>query len=537
MSTRDDTPAVRTVRSVLTAAIVLLLGSVQTAAIVLLLALVAISPWPFGSANPSGQFAIALALVVLVALWTVHAVHTRRLEFRTDTVSICLAGLVLLSASQLIRLPDGIGRVLSPNAVEWRHALLPEMPELLPGEAEAGLTRRSGWAPLSVAPAATEDLLVQFLALFLLYSVARNFAIERRSLERLAWVGFATGTALALVALAQHLSGERERIYWRYDTGGPVFGSFVNKNHFAFQIHLFVGLGIGLFVRIAQRDRLQSPLAAGLLSGLGLMVVAVWFSQSRGGVIALIAATLLTAAVARIARKDTAANERRIGLVLLGGVLFIALALTAWLGWGAALDRFASVWQGTADNRSHIWRRAWPLVGKFPLVGVGGGGYSAAELASRTVYEGAFLSVSAHNEYLEALIEGGIARFALTIALVVGAVGTAIRRYRQTQDPLLLGCVFGLSAVAIHSVGEFGIHTPSIALDDCHRGGICCGKHASKKSGPGRSAAEECRFRTISTLAPLLALCAHRLRGLYRSRIPLARIAVGSVCRLAGVTR
>src|SRR4029078_9360133 len=97
------------------------------------------------------------------------------------------------------------------------------------------------------------------------------------SLERLAWVGFATGTALALMALAQHLSGDREQIYWRYDTGGPVFGPFVNKNHFAFQIHLFAGLGAGLFLRIAQRNGLQSALAPGLLGGLGLMLVAVGF--------------------------------------------------------------------------------------------------------------------------------------------------------------------------------------------------------------------------------------------------------------------
>jgi tetratricopeptide (TPR) repeat protein len=102
-------------------------------------------------------------------------------------------------------------------------------------------------------------------------------------------------------------------------------------------------------------------------------------------------------------------------------------------------------------------------VARFPLVGVGGGGYSIAELTTRTVYESSF-SVSAHNEYLEALIEGGVVRFALTIALVVSAVWSITQRYRRSRDPLLLGSILGLGAVAIHSIGEFGIHTPSAAI-------------------------------------------------------------------------
>jgi hypothetical protein len=235
---------------------------VRTAAFVLLLALVAMSPWPFGSANPGGQFVLALGLFALIALWVAHGVYTRRLAYCSDAISVCLLGLVIVTAIQLIPLPESIARVISPKAVEWRRALVPETAEQLPGEAESAIAPRSAWIRLSVAPTATEDLLLQFLAAFLIYAVARNFAFDRRALGRLAWVGFATGVALALVALAQHLSGERERIYWRFDTGGPVFGSFVNKNHFAFQINLFAGLGIGLFLMVAQREGLKSPLAS-----------------------------------------------------------------------------------------------------------------------------------------------------------------------------------------------------------------------------------------------------------------------------------
>ena len=105
----------------------------------------------------------------------------------------------------------------------------------------------------------------------------------------------------------------------------------------------------------------------------------------------------------------------------MGGVVLAVGLLTAWLGWEQVLHRFASLWQGTADNRSHVWARAWGLVQQFPLTGVGAGGYSAAELATRAAHDGSYVSVSAHNEYLEAQIEGGLLRFALTVGLADGS--------------------------------------------------------------------------------------------------------------------
>ena len=40
---------------------------------------------------------------------------------------------------------------------------------------------------------------------------------------------------------------------------------------------------------------------------------------------------------------------------------------------------------------------------------------------TRTTYDGSYISTTAHNEYLEAAIEGGVVRFALTVALAVAA--------------------------------------------------------------------------------------------------------------------
>ena len=67
--------------------------------------------------------------------------------------------MVLLTAFQLVPLPESIVRVLSPTTVEWHRALTPEFAELLPGE--SALPARGSWLPITVAPAATENLLVR----------------------------------------------------------------------------------------------------------------------------------------------------------------------------------------------------------------------------------------------------------------------------------------------------------------------------------------------------------------------------------------
>jgi len=430
------------------------------------------SPWAFGCADPVGEFVLVTGIAALVLLWAAHAVVSRRILYTSDPVSICLLGLVLLTALQLVPLPESVVRFVSPTRAAWHRTLTPELPELLPGEADSATLARPTRLPLTLSPAATEDLLVELLAVFLAYAAARNFVVpghEAGAFRRLAWAGFVTGAALALLGLAQHLSGTRTLIYWRVDGGGPVFGPFANKNHFAFQVHLFGGLAAGLFLCVARRGNWRVPVGLALLGGLGLMAAGVAFSQSRGGMLAGFVAACLTVAVACSVRRERQFGSLGSpGWVLVIGVVVVAVALISWFGWSAVADRLLTLGNGATDGRETSWRAAFPLVGKFPAVGVGGGGIARAEPLVRTRTDFALEFNTLDNEYLEALVEGGIVRCALTLSLAFFAVWAAVAAYRRDprkpDAPLLLGCVFGLSAVAIQSAVDFGIHIPSISL-------------------------------------------------------------------------
>lgn len=433
---------------------------------ILLLGLVALSPWAYGCVTPAALLALSLGIFTLALLWAANSLLTKRFSYTPDVVSCCLLGLVLLAAAQLVPLPVAVARILSPAAVEWHRTLVPEALEVLPDETQPEPPSR--WVKLSAAPAATEELLAALVAVFLVYTAARNFvafADPKESLRQLAWVAFAVGMLLALLGLLQGFSKDRTNNLWTSSEGKP-FGPFVNKNHFAFQMNLFLGLAAGLFVSVMQRRRgWRSPLAMGLLGGLGVMVTALAFSESRGGVLAAIASAVFVGVVAWLReREQKTKSETKAGLVLGIGIVVVAGLMTAWIGVSTVVDRMGTLFGDKADNRTADWRSVWPLVERFPLTGVGGGALIWAEPTVRTRSDITYVFNTMDNEYLEALVEGGFPRFLLTLGLGVAAVWVAVRGYRRTGDPLLLGCAFGLTAIAIHSAGDFGLHTGSVAI-------------------------------------------------------------------------
>jgi O-antigen ligase len=330
--------------------------------------------------------------------------------------------------------------------------LADEAPEPVPG--------RSHWIPLSVAPLETQRLAGQLAAITLVYLGGRLLVGRGGQLHyQLAWAACGTGLLLSLTGIIQYLSGERERIYGHFVTDGPSFGPFVNKNHFAFQLELLLGLSLGLWLAEWRRYGWRSPATVGVFFILGLMLSAVVLSQSRGGVLALIVSLILASllAVSQVSYRRTLG----VGVILLIGA---SAAWLLWLGNEAVLSRLATLWQAEADNRTPLWQNAWRLILLFPLTGTGGGGYTIAELATRPYHAGPIISTTAHNEYLEAWIEGGILRGATTLLLVFFALRHALRAYRLQGEALDLGLFMALSAVAVHSIIDAGIHVPSVAL-------------------------------------------------------------------------
>src|SRR5262249_51207341 len=141
-------------------------------------------------------------------------------------------------------------------------------------------------------------------------------------------------------------------------------------------------------------------------------------SLSRGGLLALLGGFL----VSLLILLWRSARFTQLGTALL--VLFLALGLVVWFGLNQVQERLATVWKGEAleENRFTMWAYVLPLTKDFPLWGTGYGTFGYVEPLRRGPQEDPTLFWQhAHNDYLQALIEGGAVRLLLSglaIALV-----------------------------------------------------------------------------------------------------------------------
>ncbi len=165
-----------------------------------------------------------------------------------------------------------------------------------------------------------------------------------------------------------------------------------------------------------------------LLGAVPVLAVGLAASESRGGLIAAIAATLAAVVV----------FKRQRGLVLVFAVTAITM-IGAWFVISpSAWDRVTATENG-GSGRSDLWAVAWRMVEDKPIFGVG--------LNNYTVVAGDYLQNSAgisrgdlivddrevvHNAYLQLLAETGIVGLALLLVLVSGSMRAAwgaVRRF------------------------------------------------------------------------------------------------------------
>ncbi len=441
--------------------------SVRAAGEVLILAVVALAAWPFGSVDPLHEFFLSLAVLALAGLWSVHTALTGRLVFRPDVASLALAGLVAWTSFQLLPLPEGVVGVVSPGRADWHRTLLPATDEVFPGE--TGGATRAAFVPLSVNPAATRALLARLLGVLVVYAVARNWLADRESLPRLLGTLLATGVALAAFAVWRAAAGPPDPGSWFGPLKSSSYGPFVNRNHYSDYAALCVGGGLGLLLARPTAGDWVTPRRLLVLAAAGFVLLSVPPSLSRGGILSTVAAGAGAWVLSRVGRDDVAGGWGRLALA---GAVGLALVAAATLGTAAVEARFVALGERdtlTAEGRFTTWRNTLTaVVPRFPVAGTGGGTFEAVELTVRT--DPRFPEQNyefAHNEYVEALVEGGAVRLGLTLLLaggVLGAVGRgAIERRGRSVGGPLLGLWFGLAVVAFHAVTDFGVHLPAVS--------------------------------------------------------------------------
>jgi len=257
-------------------------------------------------------------------------------------------------------------------------------------------------------------------------------------------------------------------------------GTYINRNHFAGLLELtlpFV-LASGFYSFQIWSERRQAGLdrcasaersSAGVRSIFYLfltviMVVAIIFSRSRGGILAAVFSIVFIGLLAQV--------KVRQKVWMLGIFLFLVCVVGygLWIGLDPVLARFEQTREPgylQLEGRMATWKDALPLVRDYPVVGTGLGTFALGFRRYQTGLVSFFVD-HAHNDYLEFAADTGLLGAALLLlpilyllAKMIASFFNDTRRYRRA---VTLGCIGSTLALLIHSVTDFNLQIPANAL-------------------------------------------------------------------------
>lgn len=416
-------------------------------AFLILCSAIILSALAFGTVHYWAQAIFFLGAVTILTLWVVDSWILGSFRISLNILQLPLLGFLLLGFVQLLPLRSAGNTSALPIS----------------------LTRS-----LSLDPNATRLVLIELTALLIYFVATLIFLDTPKRLHLLVRTITIFGFFLAIFGLTQSIVSPT-KIYWiRELSQSTAFGPFINRHHFAGYMELTLALPLGLLFSgaIEKEKRFIYLFVA------GLMGVALIMTNSRGGLISLVAEILFLAATMGFRRHhkkkhESKPQEPRIKSAAIKAGLGLALVLALFggvvlLGGEEALSRFVGS-VNTDDpttGRAHFWGVTVDIIKNHPLIGTGLGAFGVVY----TGYDsrnGLYRLEQAHNDYLQILSDAGILGAALGLFFVISLFRIGFNR-RESRDDfrrgVATGALAGCFGVLVHSFFDFTLHTPSNAL-------------------------------------------------------------------------
>lgn len=405
---------------------------------------IALSALAYGTVHAWALAVFFIGSVLLLILWVVDSWILGAVRISKNILQLPIIGLLALGLVQLLPLrnPDSAGMVLP-------------------------LVRS-----LSFDPYATRFIVIEVIALLIYFATTLVFVDTPKRLRLLVRTITVFGFVLAIFGLTQSFTSPT-RVYWiREMPQSQAFGPFINRHHFAGYMELTMALPLGLvFSNAVEREKKFIYMFAA-----GLMAVALIMTNSRGGIVSLVAELIFLVSLMGIGRrhrkKRTAKKPRLKSAAMRAGLaLAMVIALFAGVvlvGGEEALSRL--VGSVNADDpttgRAHFWSVTVDIIKNHPVIGTGLGAFGVVYTGYDT-RNGLYRLEQAHNDYLQVLSDGGLVGAALGLVFLVALFRMGFAR-RESRDDfrrgVATGALAGCFAVLVHSFFDFTLHTTSNSL-------------------------------------------------------------------------
>ncbi len=356
----------------------------------------------------------------------------------------------LCLAATLIPLPASVLRLLSPE----RAALLYHLRPIIPG-----LER----APLAVTPAATVLSLFSILGCTAVFLTIRRLSLSFSSKR---WI-----IAAPLIAIAAFEAGLGLLQAFGGSGSDAVAGTYTNRDHFAGLLELVFPFALLQGFAALQRGngnvpRMRPAFCACSLFGLSvLLFLAIAHSLSRMGFIVVLLELLL---VWLLGFRSWLSRPRRWPLV--AGVAAVVILVCVFLSPEQLSARFSTISshsETSREIRASVWKDTLPLIAEYPILGCGLGGFESVFPKHQSVANG-YAVEFVHNDYLQYLVELGIAGFSLLAAIIAILFCQTVRSTLHASDPdrrlILLASTAAFSGILLHSFVDFNMYIPANML-------------------------------------------------------------------------
>jgi O-antigen ligase len=269
------------------------------------------------------------------------------------------------------------------------------------------------------------------------------------------------GGVLAMFALVQGFTSP-DKLYWTLVPrfGGFIYGPYVNHSHYAGMMEMLTPFALVMCIS----RRLSSALRG--LAGFAaiLMGASLFLARSRNGILAFIAELIFLGAVMLRGRR------RSRTLFTFAAVAVLLIAFIAWAGGSALVERFANFGDQFANEvkggRITTLKDGVRMWAARPILGWGLETFPTVYPAYRSFYSAAVIN-EAHNDFLQVLVETGVAGFAVVLWFIVLLYKQGLRKARHWQDSLCdttrLAALTGCTGLLAHSLGDFNLHIPANA--------------------------------------------------------------------------
>jgi O-antigen ligase len=270
------------------------------------------------------------------------------------------------------------------------------------------------------------------------------------------------GIALAGFSLLQGLS-PNGKLYWirTAQLGGWIYGPYVNHNHYAGLMEMLTPIPLVFCLSRYARGHVRTVAAA----GAALMAATIFFSGSRGGMLAFVVELILLGVVLlKLQRGPKFAAG-------FGAFAVLMLALLAWVGGIELTKRVSTIGSETKQEftggvRWTIDKDGMKMFLHKPILGWGLGSFPIVYPQFRSFYTNFFVN-EAHNDYLQLLVETGLGGFALLLWFIVVLYRNALKKLYDWSDNIngavTLACLLGCSGILVHSFVDFNLQIPANA--------------------------------------------------------------------------